>query len=215
MSFLGGSEMLTHAQIWKAIDALAARNGLSASGLARRAGLDPTTFNKSKRAATDGRLRWPSTESISKILDATQTELEVFITLIHTDRPPPSRAIPLINLGDVAGAFDAEGRPVGERWDEVAFPDLPLDPVFALEVSGDLMLPAYRDGDILVCSRTIPSRRGDRIIVRLQSGEIYVGVLKRKTINSIDLGAFRAIAPDRILPMNEVHWSARILWASQ
>ena len=41
--------MLTHAQIWTAIDRLAARADLSASGLARRAGLDPTTFNKSKR----------------------------------------------------------------------------------------------------------------------------------------------------------------------
>ena len=41
--------MLTHAQIWSAIDRLAARAGLTASGLARRAGLDPTTFNKSKR----------------------------------------------------------------------------------------------------------------------------------------------------------------------
>ena len=55
--------MLTHAQIWHAIDSLAERYGLSASGLARKAGLDPTTFNVSKRQSVDGRLRWPSTES--------------------------------------------------------------------------------------------------------------------------------------------------------
>ncbi|MGL4443960.1 MAG: helix-turn-helix transcriptional regulator, partial [Alsobacter sp.] len=35
--------MLTHGQIWTAIDAIAARYGLTASGLAKRAGLDPTT----------------------------------------------------------------------------------------------------------------------------------------------------------------------------
>ena len=54
--------MLTHAQIWTALDRLAERAGLSPSGLARKAGLDPTTFNKSKRITGDGRERWPSTE---------------------------------------------------------------------------------------------------------------------------------------------------------
>ena len=57
--------MLTHKQIWTAIDALAAKNRLSASGLAKLSGLDPTTFNKSKRGAPSGKLRWPSTESIA------------------------------------------------------------------------------------------------------------------------------------------------------
>lgn len=51
--------LLTHEQVWTALDRLAARAGLSASGLARRAGLDPTTFNKSKRVTPDGRERWP------------------------------------------------------------------------------------------------------------------------------------------------------------
>ncbi|MGH6675657.1 MAG: helix-turn-helix transcriptional regulator, partial [Xanthobacteraceae bacterium] len=63
--------MLTHAQVWAAIDRLAERAGLSASGLARRAGLDPTTFNKSKRVTPSARARWPSTESIAKALAAT------------------------------------------------------------------------------------------------------------------------------------------------
>ncbi|ODN69108.1 hypothetical protein A6302_03579 [Methylobrevis pamukkalensis] len=63
--------MLSHDQIWSAVDALAARFGLSPSALARKAGLDPTTFNKSKRFAGDGRPRWPSTESLAKVLEAT------------------------------------------------------------------------------------------------------------------------------------------------
>ena len=53
--------MLTHAQIWSGIDRLAHRAGLTPSGLARRAGLDPTTFNPSKRFSRDGeKPRWPS-----------------------------------------------------------------------------------------------------------------------------------------------------------
>ncbi len=67
--------MLTHSSIWSAIDALATEHGLSVSGLARRAGLDPTTFNKSKRISRDGKPRWPSTESVAKILNATGATL--------------------------------------------------------------------------------------------------------------------------------------------
>ena len=51
--------MLKHSDVWRAIDRLAAKHGLSPSGLARRSGLDPTTFNKSKRVAREGRQRWP------------------------------------------------------------------------------------------------------------------------------------------------------------
>ena len=63
--------MLTHSDIWNAVDRLAARAGLSASGLAKKAGLDPTTFNKSKRITPEGRPRWPSTELVAKSLQAT------------------------------------------------------------------------------------------------------------------------------------------------
>ena len=57
--------MMTHHDIWRGIDLLAESRGLSASGLARKAGLDPTTFNRSKRLTAAGKERWPSTESIA------------------------------------------------------------------------------------------------------------------------------------------------------
>ena len=63
--------MLRHTDIWRAIDELATRYKLSPSGLAKKAGLDPTTFNKSKRITPEGRPRWPSTESVAKSLAAT------------------------------------------------------------------------------------------------------------------------------------------------
>ncbi|MEM9733343.1 MAG: helix-turn-helix transcriptional regulator [Pseudomonadota bacterium] len=70
--------MFSHQQVWAAIDGLAERKGMSVSRLAREAGLDPTTFNKSKRTSADGRLRWPSTESLAKIMQATHTSTEQF-----------------------------------------------------------------------------------------------------------------------------------------
>jgi phage repressor protein C with HTH and peptisase S24 domain len=79
---------LTHANVWRAIDRLAAKHGMSVSALARRAGLDPTTFNPSKRHSPDGKPRWPSTETISKIIAATGDTLTGFISL--TDGPNES-----------------------------------------------------------------------------------------------------------------------------
>lgn len=63
--------MYSHDDIWRSIDRLAQTFGYSPSGLAKKAGLDPTTFNKSKRTSNDGKPRWPSTESIAKILSVT------------------------------------------------------------------------------------------------------------------------------------------------
>lgn len=74
--------MLTHEQIWMGIDRLADRAGYSASGLAKAAGLDPTSFNKSKRFSADGKPRWPSTESIAKILSVTGVTMQEFVTLM-------------------------------------------------------------------------------------------------------------------------------------
>ena len=108
--------MLTHAQIWNALDRLAARNKMTASGLAKKAGLDPTTFNKSKRVTPEGRARWPSTESVAKALAATNTKVETFVTLITDGAKPPISTVPLIGLAQAAGGgyFDDAGFPVGK-----------------------------------------------------------------------------------------------------
>src|ERR1700755_1549463 len=110
--------MLTHPQIWRAIDALAARHGMSPSGLAKLAGLDPTTFNKSKRGTANGKLRWPSTESLAKVLAATGASLEEFVALTASDgaaRGSRTRPVPLIGLAQAgqAGYFDDAGFPAG------------------------------------------------------------------------------------------------------
>src|SRR5580704_13698199 len=108
------AEMLTHDQIWGALDRLAERAGLSASGLAKKSGLDPTTFNKSKRITADGHERWPSTESIARALSATASSIEHFVRLIG-DQPQSLRTIPLFGLAEAAdsGAFDQHGFPSG------------------------------------------------------------------------------------------------------
>jgi phage repressor protein C with HTH and peptisase S24 domain len=199
--------MLTHAQVWSAIDRLAARAGLSASGLARRAGLDPTTFNKSKRITAEGRARWPSTESIAKALGATGTPMDVFVELINAGGGPAARAVPLLGFAEAGagGYFDDGGFPVGEGWDEIAFPAVSDDHAYALEVSGASMEPAYRDGDVIIVSPAAPIRRG----------EVMGKELKRRTAKSIELRSLNAAHADRTIAASDLLWVARILWASQ
>jgi phage repressor protein C with HTH and peptisase S24 domain len=211
--------MLSHDQIWNAIDALAARYNLTPSGLARRAGLDATTFNRSKRTGSDGRERWPSTESLAKILVATGASLDEFMTLVSRGAEPRVRqqTVPLIGFAQAGagGFFDDGGLPTGEGWDEVAFPDHADERVYALEITGDSMLPLYRDGDRIIVSPTAPVRRGDRVVVRTVDGEVMAKELKRRTARTVELGSLNPEHPDRVLPLDQVAFIARVIWASQ
>ena len=209
--------MLTHAQIWSAIDRLAERAGLSASGLARRAGLDPTTFNKSKRMTAEGRARWPSTESIAKALTATGTPVEAFVTLMNAGETHAARPLPLLGFAHAGsgGYFDDAGFPAGEGWDQIAFPEVADAHAYALKISGQSMLPAYRDGDVILVSPSAAIRRGDRVVVKNRDGEVMAKELKRRTPSAIELRSLNAEHEDRTLPAEDVLWMARILWVSQ
>jgi phage repressor protein C with HTH and peptisase S24 domain len=209
--------MLKHADIWAAIDRLARLKGLSPSGLARRAGLDPTTFNPSKRQSGDGKLRWPSTESISKILDATGSSMAAFVRLIDDGTGLPARRIPIVGLVQAAsdGLFDETGRPGGKGWDEVDFPNLPDPNAYALEIAGNDMAPIYRDGDVIVVSPTAGLRRGDRVVAKTADGAMLIGELVRISANRIDLKPLSGDAAPQSLKLSDVAWKARIVWSSQ
>jgi phage repressor protein C with HTH and peptisase S24 domain len=210
--------MLTHSQIWQAIDALAARNGMSASGLAKAAGLDPTTFNKSKRGGANGKLRWPSTESVSKVLAATGESLEDFVLLVGKgERRSYSRAVPLIGMAQAghSGYFDDAGFPSGHGWDEIPFPELADEHAYALEITGESMLPVYRDGDRIVLSPAASVRRGDRVVVKTTSGEVMAKQLARQTAQRIELKSFNPAFESRDFSSSDVVFMHRIIWASQ
>ena len=194
-----------------------ARAGLSPSGLAKKAGLDPTTFNKSKRVTPDGRARWPSTESVAKSLAATSTTVNEFVSLITDSGRAAVQAVPLIGFAEAGagGYFDDGGFPVGKGWEEIAFPAVNDEHAYALEISGDSMKPAYRDGDVIIVSPAAATRRGDRVVVKTKRGEVMVKELRRKTTKSIELKSLNAEHQDRTLAMSDVLWVARIMWASQ
>src|ERR1700736_5100769 len=207
---------LTHGQVWTALDRLAERAGLSPSGLAKRSGLDPTTFNKSKRITADGRERWPSTESVAKALAATNASIDTFVQLIG-DGARSGQSVPLLGFAQAGsgGYFDDSGFPAGKGWDEVALPSASDEHAYALEISGDSMKPAYRDGDVIVVSPGTPIRRGDRVVVKSTGGEVMVKELKRRTAKTLELQSLNPAQADRALAAEDVEWIARIVWASQ
>lgn len=206
---------MNHGQIWRAIDALAARRSLSASGLARAAGLDPTTFNKSKRQAPDGKPRWPSTESLSRALAAAETSWEEFAALL-AGREGAGRAIPVVGMARAGadGFFDDAGFPIGAD-ETVRFPDLGEDRVYALEIAGDSMEPMYRAGDIVIVQPGAAVRRGDRVVVRTRAGEVMAKFLGRRNEQTVELLSLNPAHPPRELAAGDVDWIARIVWASQ
>jgi phage repressor protein C with HTH and peptisase S24 domain len=216
--------MLSHDRVWAAIDALAERHSLSTSGLAKRAGLDSTAFNKSKRRSSDGRPRWPSTESLAKIIEATSSSLGEFIALLSDDGgrqegalPAQKSTVPLLGLAQAGagGFFDDAGFPAGHGWELIELPMRAAGNAYALQVQGDSMLPVYRDRDVLIVEPGATVRKGDRVVVKTTSGEVMAKVLSRRNAREIELLSINPDHPVRQVAMADVEWVARIVWASQ
>jgi len=220
--------MLSHDRVWAAIDALAERYSLSASGLAKRAGLDSTAFNKSKRQSSDGRPRWPSTESLAKIIEATGASLDEFMALVSGHRdvkasgplgrlPMPMSSVPLLGFAQAGagGFFEDAGFPQGQGLDLVDLPGVAHEDAYAVKVQGDSMLPLYRDGDVLVVEPGAALHKGDRVVVKTGGGEVMAKILGRRTAQSIRLTSLNPDHPEREIANGEVEWIARIVWASQ
>ena len=210
---------LSHDHLWKALDALAAREGLSPSGLARLAGLDPTSFNPSKRfgPGTPPRPRWPSTESLNRVLSATGLSLQAFANLAEGRPATDTDTIPLLGLAQAGtdGFFDEAGLPVAEGWDQTTLPR-PSDTLLSLQITGDSMTPLYREGDrIIVDLAATDVRKGDRVVVRTAQGETLAKEVAALSSTEVTLASINPDYPPRTLPRAEVQWMARILWVSQ
>lgn len=206
---------MQHRDIWTGIDRLAQLHGLSPSALARRAGLDATAFNPSKRVGKDGRLRWPSTESIARTLDAVGSGFDEFAMLVEGRH---GMSAPLLGFAQAGhdGFFDAAGFPSGEGWESVQFPGLEMDePVYALQISGDSMQPAYRPGDRIIVAPNAEIKRRDRVVVKTVAGEVMAKILARRTQRIVELDSLNPDYETRSFKPSQIAWIARILWASQ
>jgi len=209
---------LSHAQLWKAIDGLAHHEGLSVSALAKRAGLDATSFNLSKRFGPGDppRPRWPSTESLTRVLAATGLSLGEFATLARDAVERPS-TVPMLGMAQAGqdGFFDDAGLPVGDGWQQTDLPR-PRDSLLSLSIVGDSMAPLYREGDRIIVDREATEvRKGDRVVVRTTGGETLAKEVAELTPRAVTLASVNPAYEARIMARRDIVWMGRILWVSQ
>lgn len=213
--------ILTHDWIWNAIDALARHKELSSSGLARLAGLDPTAFNPSKRFTPEGRPRWPSTESISKILAATGFTLDEFTALAaeaeRSRQAPIPANVPLI--GQITNAtvsgWHTFGAAISEGLDANAKLVVGGGGPFAVEVADASLEPVYRCGLTLVASSNEISNAGDRVLIKPQGALAVPRLLVGKTTRRVELVSISGDGDPIGLDRVRVDWIARIIWSSR
>ena len=86
---------------------------------------------------------------------------------------------------------------------------------YALEISGDSMAPIYRDGDLVIVSPSAPIRRGDRVVIRTNKGELMARQFSRRTAQRVELSSLNPAQPDCSFDLTELAWMHRIIWASQ
>ncbi len=210
------SVAIRHEDLWRALDTLAAENGMTPSGLARAAGLDATTFNRSKRRSADGRLRWPSTESLSRALAATGATLESFTSLVRgartlgAARRERTLRTSRLEAGDARALFDESGAPAGSGWAREETPAIATAGDYALRVETDAHEPVLSRGDLAMVSPDAAIEAGDRVLA-CHEGSVFAARLLPQDGGGVTLG------PDehgrrRTLPRAALAWMHRITW---
>jgi phage repressor protein C with HTH and peptisase S24 domain len=190
----------SHSQIWQAIDTLAQRHGLSPSGLARRAGLDPTTFNKSKRVAA-GKPRWPSTESVAKALAALDVGVETLLEVCHEE------------AGGAEAEKDAADGAASRAFAAAAL-GLSMD-TYTVELHSDAYRPLYRKGDRLVISPSAPLRKGHRVVVKTRHGLVLLRRVTGLGATQVKMSTGLRNSCEVLLKRADVVFMHRILFVSQ
>lgn len=208
--------MISHSDIWAAVDALAVRNGMSPSGLARSSGLDPTTFNKSKRISRSGKPRWPSTESISKVLQSTGTTVGAFLSVMSSiadEAAPHTLKCIATDGGDCRSLFDENGMPTGRSWFEVPFPGLRDMSAFMITLGNDDLAPILRTGASVVVSPEAMIDEGALVASLLRDGRLIFRIMRKRTMTTLDMTGPDPELHDHVLELQDVVWIYRIVWA--
>lgn len=210
---------IRHEDLWRALDTLAAEHGMTPSGLARAAGLDATSFNRSKRRGSDGRLRWPSTESLSRVLAATGSSLETFSELVagnrtlshaRRERDRRLRVASLRGESLALGGFDGEGAPTGPDWERQEPPAEAGPADYGLAVETGELAPALCEGDLVMVSPDAAIRRGDRVVACLD-GMVVPALLRDRSEERVVLVPFSGAAA-RSCSRMALRWMHRIVW---
>ncbi len=206
---------MKYEQVWEAVDKLAKINGLSPSGLAKKAGLDSTTFNKSKRTRPDGKKRWPSLDSLNKIIDVCNISFDEFFALVSDDDSDKHlHSIPYVSYSDLSeGKASISANFSNNKWQKIQFPDA-RDNLYALDLNTNILEPFYRNGTLLILSQESEIRSGDRVVVFMKNNAIVVAEFIRRTAATIETKEIIG-SEKKSINVDDIHLIHRIVWASQ
>ena len=200
---------MKYEQVWDAVDKLARAHGLSPSGLAKKAGLDATTFNKSKRIRPDGKKRWPSLDSINKILDACNVTFEQFYSLIDEGLTPEMmNAVPYINYSRLGSEKETDG------WKRMHFPDASSN-LYAIDIDVSDFEPFFKNGSAIIVAKNSEIRKNDRIVVILKNGDILIKEFVHRTPSTLVLCDLADSRKEMNVNLVDIELINRILWAGQ
>ncbi len=206
---------MKYEQVWEAVDKLAKINGLSPSGLAKKAGLDSTTFNKSKRTRPDGKKRWPSLDSLNKIIDVCNISFDEFFALVSDeDDDKLLHSIPYVSYSDLCdGVVHISADFSDNKWQKIQFPDGKGN-LYALDLNTNIFEPIYRSGTLLILSQESEIRSGDRVAVFMKNDEIIIAEFIRRTATTIETQ--NIINSEKLsINVDDIKLIHRIVWASQ
>lgn len=208
---------MQYEQVWNAVDKLAKTQGLSPSGLAKKAGLDATTFNKSKRIRPDGKNRWPSLDSINKIIEVSGISFDQFYNLMEVDNSSVKFApsIPFIKFSQLGIKPKISKKELSTNdWSKVRFPD-GKDKIYAVDIDNDRFEPFYRFGTLVIVSKNSEIRRGDRILVIKNDGQIEIKEFVRRTSSSVEVNDIFSREEEYSISLKDIKLVNRIVWVSQ
>lgn len=208
---------MQYEQVWNAVDKLAKTQGLSPSGLAKKAGLDATTFNKSKRVRPDGKNRWPSLDSINKIIEVSGISFDQFYNLMEVDSSSVKFApsIPFIKFSQLGVKPKINKKELSTNdWSKVRFPD-GKDKIYAVDIDDDRFEPFYRFGTLVIVSKNSEIRRGDRILVIKNDDQIEIKEFVRRTSSSMEVNDILSRGEEYSISLKDIKLVNRIVWVSQ
>lgn len=202
--------------VWNAVDNLAKSLGLSPSGLAKKSGLDATTFNKSKRKRPDGKNRWPSLDSLNKVLEFCNLSFDEFYKYGESNQNNDNlNAIPYMKLSSLNQFQECNDNTINTtNWEMVCFPEKTKN-LYALEVDTTEYAPLYKFGTLIVLTQNSEIRRGDRVAIFKNDGTITLCEFIHRKPQTIELMALTNSQKIISIDINDINFLHRIVWASQ
>jgi phage repressor protein C with HTH and peptisase S24 domain len=176
-------------------------------------GLNSTSFNPSKRLRSeDGTGRWPSTESIAKVLKAAEMTWADFIAILEQTAATPAQPVGklIIALASLIYPpyrglkhFDEHGNDVHGRVS------------YIVNISNDTMSPIYRDGDMIMVSTGMEVKPNHRVLLYPKAGGVLIGKVIAKTEETINLESFQNSSELITIPQDEIAFIHKIDWLKQ